>query len=193
MTERTREEAERLYTENQKLVGYFYKKYAGILAPFADITPADALQLIRMSMWKAIMSFDPERSSLSTLLGHSVFNDMRTVAKHRNRTIRAADNCMLSLDVPASADADCLIIDLIPSDADVERDCVLALDIEAIRVKLKPKELQAFDMRMQGLTYKEIGKAIGCSRQRVEQYMKKAAAFAELPAAGHRRGKRRNQ
>lgn len=179
MTERTREEAERLYTENQKLVGYFYKKYAGILAPFADITPADVLQLIRMSMWKAIMSFDPERSALSTLLDHSVLNDMRLMAMRRNRTMRLADNCALSLDVPTSADADCLIIDLIPSDTDVERDCVLALDIEAIRAKLKPKELQAFDMRMQGMTHKEIGQAIGCSRQRVWQYMKKAAAFAE--------------
>jgi RNA polymerase sigma factor (sigma-70 family) len=176
-TRMSHKEAERLYMENQGLVGFFYRKYAGMLS-FANIDQEDILQQIRMSIWEATLLYDADKAKFSSWAGRTVCHDLIHLRRKHLTKGRYAANCAVSLDNPVSAEVDVLLVDLLPSGDDVESRCIAAMDFETHRRKLKPKARKALELRLGGMTQYEIAAEIGCAQSQVSRYLKQAAAFA---------------
>lgn len=182
---KTPDEAERLFLENQGLVGFFFQKYRHMVT-FADYTPDDVLQEIRLSLWQAALEYDREKgAAFSTFAGHVIGNDLRRIRRYRSIPKRYAGNCTASLDAPATPDNPCPLADLLDSGEDVEGRCCAEVDLAAQRARLCPQAQQALDLRLQGYRQMEIAARIGCSQVQVSRYLKKAAAFAGIGGNGH--------
>jgi RNA polymerase sigma factor (sigma-70 family) len=176
-TQRTREEAERLFHENQGLVGFFFQKYRG-LAAFADYTSDDVMQEIRLSLWQAALDYDQEKgAAFSTFAGRIILNGLRALHRSRRCPKRNA-GCLVPLDAPLTPQGETLLVDLLVSAEDVEGRCCTAADFAAHRRQLPPQAQRAVDLRLMGCAQTEIARRIGCSQAQVSRYLKKAGAFA---------------
>lgn len=76
----SREEAERLYKENEKLVHGALNKYFPSFALDEDIQ-----QVARCGLWKACLHYDAEKSRFSTVAYKFVANEVRTELRKRCR------------------------------------------------------------------------------------------------------------
>jgi RNA polymerase sigma factor (sigma-70 family) len=174
---RTQAEAERLYMENQGLVGFAYRKYSG-LVPFIDVLPEDVKQTIRMAMWEAALTFDGGMGAFSTWAMRVIRSDLLHARRKRLTNGRYAGNCLASLDTPVSTEVDVLLIDLLPSGDDMEARCIADIDLATTKERLKPKARMALDMKLRGMTQYEIAAELGCKQPQVSRYLKQAASFA---------------
>ena len=75
-----REEALRLYEENEKLVFFILNKYYPTHA-FDE----DAAQEGRIGLWNACQSYDPERSAFSTYAGRAIRNAIAMSLRQETR------------------------------------------------------------------------------------------------------------
>ncbi len=176
-TRRTREEAERLFHDNQGLVGFFFQKYRG-LAAFADYTSDDVMQENRLSLWRAALDFDREKgAAFSTFAGRVILNGLRALRRGR-RCAWGRAGCLIPLDALISPEGETLLVELLEATEDVEARCCTAVDFSAHRRQLPPQVQRAVDLRLMGCAQTEIARRIGCSQAQVSRYLKKAGTFA---------------
>lgn len=152
-----REEALRLYEENEKLVYFILHKYFPELA-FDD----DAAQEGRLGLWNACRNYDPERSAFSTYAGRAIRNAI-TLSLRQEARLSKLPTVSLSSVVGVQRGGDEITLeDTIPGETDVD-----FVDTDAFLARLDEREERIVRMRAGGMTLKEIGAAEGISHQSV--------------------------
>lgn len=152
-----REEALRLYEENEKLVFFILNKYYPTHA-FDE----DAVQEGRIGLWNACQSYDPERSAFSTYAGRAIRNAI-TMSLRQEKRISKLPTVSLSDVVGVQRGGDEITVeDTIPGETGVD-----FVDTDAFLARLNEREERIVRMRARGMTLKEIGAAEGMSHQGV--------------------------
>lgn len=152
-----REEALRLYEENEKLVFFILNKYYPALA-FDE----DAAQEGRTGLWNACQSYDPERSAFSTYAGRVIRNAI-TMYMRQEKWLSKLPTVSLSDVVGVQRGGEEITVeDTIPGETGVD-----FVDTSAFLARLDEREERIVRMRAGGMTLKEIGAAEGMSPQGV--------------------------
>ncbi|MBQ8396677.1 MAG: sigma-70 family RNA polymerase sigma factor [Clostridia bacterium] len=156
---------EELYMQNRPLIKIGLR-IAGI-----DEPDEDWMQNGRMWLWKACLTYDPEKGyKFSTLAVTAVYRAAKNMRIYQERLRRRGSVSSLTHENEEGEDEQ---IDI--TDDDWDPDARLRLDDfwHAAEQKLKPRELDMLRMSAQGCTYADIGRAFGISTQRVSQIYKK--------------------
>lgn len=152
-----REEALRLYEENDKLVFFVLNKY------FPDIAfDEDAAQEGRIGLWNACLHYDPGKGTFSTYACRAIRNAI-TLSLRQEARLSKLPTVSLSSVVGVQRGGDEITLeDTIPGETDVD-----FVDTDAFLARLDEREERIVRMRARGMTLKEIGAAEGISHQRV--------------------------
>ena len=152
-----REEALRLYEENEKLVFFIMHKYFPALA-FDD----DAAQEGRIGLWNACRCYDSGKGAFSTYAGRAIRNAVAMSLRAENRRSKLPTVSLNSVVGIQKGGDEVTVEDTIPGDTDVD-----FVDTGAFLAQLDDREERIVRMRARGATLKEIGAAEGLSSQSV--------------------------
>ncbi len=152
-----REEALRLYEENEKLVFFILNKYYP-----AHAFDEDAVQEGRIGLWNACQSYDPERSAFSTYAGRAIRNAVTMSLRQEARLSKLPTVSLSSVVGVQKGGEDITLEDTIPGETGVD-----FVDTDAFLARLNEREERIVRMRARGMTLKEIGAAEGMSHQGV--------------------------
>lgn len=155
--------AEELYLANENLVYHVLKKY------FPDkLFDEDIQQIGRMELWKACISFDPERGKFSSYACPCIRNAIAMELRSRKRTKRKGgeNDIHISFDAPIKKvkNDQIRLADTIPGDLDVG-----FFDLEGFWESLTKKEREIANELMLGKNQTQIGKDLGISRSYVSK------------------------
>lgn len=81
----SRDDAERLYRENEKLVHGALRRYFPKLAFDEDIQ-----QIARIGLWKACLSYQEDRACFSTAAYKFIANEVRMELRRKSRPLTGA-------------------------------------------------------------------------------------------------------
>ena len=152
-----REDALRLYEDNEKLVFFILNKYFPALA-FDD----DAAQEGRIGLWNACQSYDPEKSAFSTYAGRAIRNAITMSLRQETRRAKLPTVSLNSVVGERKGGDEITLEDTVVGEEDVD-----FVDTGAFLARLDDREERVVRMRAGGATLKEIGAAEGLSRQGV--------------------------
>lgn len=152
-----REEALRLYEENEKLVFFILNKYFPALA-FDD----DAAQEGRIGLWNACQHYDSGKGAFSTYAGRAIRNAVAMSLRLENRQAKLPTVSLSSVVGERKGGDEITLEDTVVGEADVD-----FVDTGAFLARLDDREERVVRMRAGGATLKEIGAAEGLSHQGV--------------------------
>ena len=156
-----REEALRLYEENEKLVFFILNKYYPTHA-FDE----DAVQEGRIGLWNACQSYDPERSAFSTYAGRAIRNAIAMSLRQETRLSKLPTVSLSSVVGVQRGGDEITLEDTVVGDADVD-----FVDTGAFLARLDEREKRIVRMRSRGATLREIGAVEGLTTQGVSRLM----------------------
>lgn len=152
-----REDALRLYEDNEKLVFFILNKYFPTLA-FDE----DAAQDGRLGLWNACQSYDPEKSAFSTYAGRAIRNAVAMSLRQETRRAKLPTVSLSSVVGERKGGDEITLEDTVVGETDVD-----FVDTGAFLARLDDREERIVRMRAGGATLEEIGAAEGLSRQGV--------------------------
>ena len=156
-----REEALRLYEENEKLVFFVLNKY------FPDIAfDEDAAQEGRIGLWNSCLHYDPGKGTFSTYACRAIRN---AIVLHLRADMKQTKLPTVSLSsvVGVQRGGDEITLeDTVVGDADVD-----FVDTGAFLARLDEREERIVRMRARGATLREIGAVEGLTTQGVSRLL----------------------
>lgn len=152
-----REDALRLYEENEKLVFFILNKYYP-----AHAFDEDAAQEGRIGLWNACQRYDPERSAFSTYAGRAIRNAITKSMRQEKRLSKLPTVSLSDVIGVQRGGEEITVEDTIPGETGVD-----FVDTGAFLARLDEREERIVRMRARGMTLKEIGAAEGLSHQGV--------------------------
>ena len=152
-----REEALRLYEDNEKLVFFILNKYFPTLA-FDD----DAAQEGRIGLWSACQRYDSGKGAFSTYAGRAIRNAIAMSLRAENRRSKLPTISLSAVVGEWKGGDEITLEDTIPGKIDVD-----FVDTGAFLARLDDREERVVRMRAGGATLKEIGAAEGLTHQGV--------------------------
>jgi RNA polymerase sigma factor (sigma-70 family) len=131
----------------------------------------DILQVARLGVLAAFNAFDPQRCSWSSFAGTAIERRIWAYLKVEKRKKRLCPGIEISLDASLSEDEDSTLGDLTADLRENVEDAVLdAVERETLLSAVKdPRHRLALELRIDGLTLEETGKALGVTRERARQ------------------------
>ena len=151
----TREDAEKLYMDNEKLVFLvLHRKYPTF------VFNEDVQQEARIGLWNACLGYDPERSAFSTYACRAIENSIKIyfrkgAGQDKNPTISMNE-------AVHGQDHDCAIEDFLVGEEDVD-----FVDTDALFARLDERDQTILRMLIRGMKQKEIAEELGMTRTNV--------------------------
>lgn len=148
-----------LINENINLVYYIiHKQYP------TYVGDEDLIQCGMLGLCKAANTWNQEKSQFSTYATRCIVNEIRMELRKRNKNPQTC-----SLDAEIVNSDGCTLGDMIMGSVDVDY-----CDLTWIYDRLRPKEREVFDLRLTGLKTDAIAERVGCHREMVRRYLRKA-------------------
>lgn len=149
----SRDDAERLYRENEKLVHGALHRYFPTLAFDEDIQ-----QIARIGLWKACLNYDADRSRFSTAAYKFIANEVRMELRRKSRKLEVLTVSLNELLPDSNGTAmDCAeFLDVMSSTDDIDW-----CDFEAFWTSLTQRQRIIVTNRMAGRTGRAIAHDLG--------------------------------
>lgn len=149
----SRDDAERLYLENEKLVHGALHQYFPALAFDEDIQ-----QIARIGLWKACLSYQEDRARFSTAAYKFIANEVRMELRRKSRKMEALTVSLNELLPDSNGTAmDCAeFLDVMSSTDDIDW-----CDFEAFWTSLTQRQRIIVTNRMAGRTGRAIAHDLG--------------------------------
>lgn len=175
---------ETLYKENLPLLRKIASRYRGICARDRSVDVEDLLQTGFLALVAAASAYDPARGSWTQIASYYVRRAYRLTIGIYDGKPHAAFNA-LSLNSPASEDADMAFIDLLEDDSQPEIDELLlksetAAVVSSALSSMKDQSASAVIRKidLSGFSYKDVGREFGVTSRRVRSMRR--AGYHEL-------------
>ena len=160
-----REDALKLYEENEKLVGFTLYKYYPELLP-----DDDARQEACLGLWKACLTFDSTRGTFATYAVRIMRNDIIIYLKGQQKAGRLKS---VSLSTPIEVDDETrTIADMVPAPPDDP----LEIDLSAVYKVMTDKQKDILRCLLDGKNLRETAQELGVTTQAVSYARKFIAA-----------------
>lgn len=167
----SRDDAERLYLENEKLIHGALQQYFPALAFDEDIQ-----QIAGIGLWKACLNYDADKSRFSTVaykfIKNEVLNELRK--RQRRGKIITIPFTALLCDLTTEGKEEFDILTISPSLDDVDW-----CDKETFWASLTERQQFLVRARISGLIDEEIAAALGLSRTLIIHEKKNIRRIAE--------------
>lgn len=152
----SRDDAERLYLENEKLIYGTLHKYFPALASDEDIQ-----QIAGIGLWKACLNYDADKSCFSTAAYKFIKTEVLQELRKRRRRGKIATIPFAALvcDLTAEGKEELDILAISPSLDDIDW-----CDAETFWASLTERQQFIVKARISGLIDEEIAAALGLSR-----------------------------
>lgn len=155
---------QKLFEDNLNLVYFVIRKYYPNL-----IYDEDIIQCARIGLWQASESWEEGKSKFSTYATKCIRNALSVEFRQRNRQPKCIS---METERYTNHGTTYTIADSLVGQEDIDY-----VDIDSVYTKLNQKEREILKLYEAGLTMKEIGERLGCSKQAVSLRFRKIKAL----------------
>jgi len=156
------DEQRKLIEDNHNLIYSFLWKHGLDIEEFYD--------LAAIGMCKAAITFNASVGAFSTYAYSCIMNEINNEFRKRRSLLRIPKESLVYYNAAMTDEGECKLIDILPSNVNVENEVVGNISVDEFLGKLKREKMRTVaELFSLGYSQKEIANILGCAHQNVSE------------------------